>query len=354
MAASALGVDEVGKNHRRGPVLLAFFCVTFLLSCAKKDLADERYLIQVDGKTMGSTYSVKALAPEALEGADKALAAEIDAALATYNLVMSTYIDGSEISRVNGMPVGEWIAISDALQEILQLSQRISAKSGGAFDITVGPLVNLWGFGPEEREAPPGDDQVAVVRSLVGYEKLVLATGKLKKRADLYLDLSAIAKGHATDLVASLLESKNIRDYMVEIGGELKIRGRNPRGESWIIGIEKPALGREGAMQAVSGDNIAIATSGDYRNYYEAAGVRVSHTIDPVSGFPIRHNLASVTVIAARGGVADAYATAINVLGPEAGYALALRENLAAFFIIRNNGAFTVKYTAEFERYMVQ
>ncbi len=312
---------------------------------------------------MGTTYSVKVLAPESrldqaamtqVTMAQARLAEVIDQRLLVFNQHMSTYISDSELSLLNQATLDTWLPISPMMLEVLQTSRRVYQQSEGAFDITVGPLVNVWGFGPEDRASTPSLQEVQQAREHVGMQHVLLDGEQLKKTAPVYMDLSAVAKGFATDVLARLLESHGFYDYMVEIGGELKIRGRNPRGSTWVIGIEKPTFGRSGSVQALTGDNVAIATSGDYRNYYEQDGKRVSHTIDPLTGAPITHALVSVTVVSASGALADAYATALNVLGPERARAMAERENLAAFFVVREGESYQLSFTEPFKQYMVK
>lgn len=344
------------KNKKR-PVYLAFFCFVamfFLPACSQKLSNDDRKALEFSGVTMGTTYAIKIVTSGAVSVDRDGLSQKIEKTLIEFNQVMSTYIDDSELSLFNTSPVGEWFDLSPELGEVIRLSETVYRQSSGAFDITIGPLVNLWGFGPEDTQSLPSETDLDNAKGTVGFQYVELSERKIRKQKNVYLDLSAIAKGHATDVIAQLLEKHHIENYIVEIGGELKIRGRNAKGRVWTIGIENPTFGRTGAVQAISGDNIAIATSGDYRNFYENSGERVSHTIDPVSGRPIQHDLASVTVITESGGLADAYATAINVLGPEKGRALAEREGLAVFLVIRYGKKYRVDYTEQFKQYMVE
>ena len=305
---------------------------------------------------MGTQYRVKWVAGGSAVDPVR-LQQQVDQKLVWINSIMSTYIDDSELSLVNQGPVNEWITVTAPLFEVLRLSQEISIQSSGAFDITVGPLVNRWGFGPDEiQQKLPSEQEIATLRERVGYRHLELDSGidnfRLKKHADIYLDLSAIAKGYATDVLAELLFDQGIQNFLIEIGGELRLAGLNADGEDWRIGVEQPTLLHQGAVAAVQVTDAGVATSGDYRNYYEVDGVRFSHTINPATGRPITHALVSVTVIAASGALADAYATAINVKGPEQGYQFALEKQLAAYFIIRDGDAFGLKYTPQFEHYL--
>ncbi len=355
------------------PVTLAFFCCLYGVLLAGCDPSSNTPSPSVDsikdaqkvkaypsahlvGNTMGTTYSVKVVLEEGvdLEGEKAKLQKNLDLVLAAVNQQMSTYISNSELSRINKSDVGQKVSVSEPLAEILRISLEVYRTSSGAFDVTVGPLVNIWGFGPDEVDQAPSAEAIAKARSVVGmYYLLVDEDSNLTKHKDIYIDLSAIAKGYATDVMAKLLDDSGYPNYMVEIGGELKIKGHNPKGKPWTIGVEKPTLKRSGAVQGVRGNDVAIATSGDYRNYYEKDGERVSHTIDPNTGRPIDHSLASVTVITKSGAYADAYATALNVLGPEKGLALANELDLAAYFIIRDKDAFRVEYTDQFKLYMV-
>ena len=224
---------------------------------------------------------------------------------------------------------------------VLEMAQDISERSGGAFDITVGPLVNLYGFGPDPKvESLPTDKQIDALRNRIGYKKLHLdSTAKTlrKDHPQMYVDLSAIAKGFAVDLIAEHLNTLNIENYMVEIGGEVRTRGQNRDSKPWQIAIEKPNQGQRAIHRVIGLRNMAMATSGDYRNYYLAEdGSRISHTIDPRTARPVKHNTASVTVLEASSARADALATAMMVLGPDAGLELAERESLAVLFLIRS------------------
>lgn len=340
---------------KKRPVLLAFFCLFFLVACSKQSNIDSNKVLWVfNGATMGTTYSVKVSVDSDVPQKEKQLAEEIQTALIEFNQSMSTYIEDSELSLINKASKDEWLPLSDSLATVLDMSAAIFIQSNGAFDVTVGPLVNLWGFGPESITHVPSDPDIEKVKRRIGMRLIQRKGQSLKKLGDVYIDLSAVAKGYATDVIAELLESHNIYDYMVEIGGELKIRGNSTKGKTWTIGIEKPSLGHTGALQKLTGDNIAIATSGDYRNYYERGGVRISHTIDPVTGKPINHKLVSVTVVTESGGYADAYATALNVLGPEKGLDLAEQQKLAAFFIIRDGESFRFEQTKLFQKYTVE
>ncbi|WP_245792253.1 FAD:protein FMN transferase [Teredinibacter waterburyi] len=304
---------------------------------------------------MGTTYHITVVA-DAKPVIDPArLKRDVDELLSDFNQVMSTYIPDSELSRLNKAPVNAAVVVSPKLFDILNLSHQISIRTKGSFDTTVGPIVNLWGFGPEEREEKqPSAEQVAAARQNVGFRfvELEIDTYAVRKSRAVYIDLSAIAKGAGADEIAGLLLNRGIANYMIEVGGELHVAGVSPRGKPWRIGVEQPSLAQTGVAQAISIEAGGIATSGDYRNYFEIDGERFSHTIDPATAAPITHNLASVTVVANNSAEADAMATALNVMGPVKGYDFALKENIAAYFLVREDEAFTAKYTAQFEQYL--
>ena len=344
----------------RGITLLALLAVVvwiILQSFRRAPYAtNPEGLHEFTGQTMGSTYSVKVVVPPErwaaiAENVGPAIQAELD----LVNGRMSTYRPDSELSRFNQFAETTPFSMSRETIEVFQLAQQVSEASGGAFDVTVGPLVNAWGFGPEERSLQgPSDEELAKLRERVGYHMLEIdaaASTVRKARPDIYCDLGAVAPGYAVDRVAEALERLGINNYMIEVGGEVRTRG-DKGGGGWHIGIERPESGFQEAIYkriAMSPEGMAMATSGDYRNYYEVAGVRLSHTIDPKTGRPIAHHLASVTVLAATCAVADAYATAINVLGPEKGYDLAVNQQLAALLIIRTDtDQYTEKATPAF------
>ena len=278
---------------------------------------------------------------------------EINALLAEVNRQMSTYQSDSEISQFNRLQSTEWVGVSSDFVYVLNIAQTISKWSDGAFDITVGPLVNLWGFGPEAvPERIPSADSIAVRMAWSGYDKIEVANDAIKKSVpEVYCDLSAVAKGFGVDRVASYLDSLDIHHYFIEIGGELRTKGYNHLGQLWRVGIASPVGGR--LRKALSMDNMSMATSGDYHNYFEKDGLRYSHTIDPRTGRPIAHRLASVTVIHNECAYADGLATAINVMGAEKGLAFAQQHDLAVFMIVRDdegNEGFVEKMTPQFRK----
>lgn len=330
-------------------MLLAVFV---LAGC---DLLYQESVVGFEGQTMGTSYSVKWVDKNTARV--QALQHRADLALLELNQQMSTYIPDSEISTFNAMPGASELQVSDALAFVVAESLRISQDSGGAFDPTVGPLVNLWGFGPNGRiETAPTDQEIEAVRSKVGYAKISLLENptRLKKEGDQYLDLSAIAKGYGVDMLAELLEAQGIMNYLVEIGGELRAKGVKPEGEHWRIAIESPVSSERSIGRIINVKDIGIATSGDYRNYFEEKGVRFSHTIDPATARPINHRLASVTVLSETCAEADALATTLMVMGDEAGFKFAKEKGIAAYFIVKdaNSDDFIEMATDPFEQYV--
>ncbi|MCA9733506.1 MAG: FAD:protein FMN transferase [Deferribacteres bacterium] len=311
--------------------------------------------IEMDGLTMGTSYMVKVVAsPEqASPGSQTQLQKEIDALLHRVDKEqMSTYSKTSELSQFNQYKQKEWFPISSELALVVVQSHEIFQQTGGAFDITVGPLVNLWGFGPAKQQSTvPSEAAIAECMLLVGQNHVSVRTDPpaLKKdNVDIYCDLSAIAKGFAVDAVAEYLVDAGFANYLVEIGGEVRAGGTKANGETWRIGIATPTQSG-GIQKVVHLDNTGMATSGDYFNYFEKDGKRYSHTIDPVTGRPITHKLASVTVIHPSCMTADGYATAIDVMGPEKGFEFAQERNLAVFMIVRTDKGFVEKLTPEFK-----
>lgn len=308
-------------------------------------------LLELNGQTMGTSWSVKlVIGPQQAKPAT--LADDIRAALQGVNDEMSTYQADSALSRFNRNPSTDWQSVPKGLAEVVQQAQQISALSDGEYDVTIGPLVNLWGFGPGgRRQHPPAQEEIDAARAQVGFDQLQARTEApaLKKSiADLYVDLSSIAKGYGVDRVADLIERNGYPDYLVEIGGELRAGGHNVQGKRWQIAVEKPdEAGRE-VQQVIPLSQAAIATSGDYRNFFVDNGRRYSHTIDPASGQPIKHSLASVSVLAKTCMLADGLATAFMALGPQRGLLLAQQQDIAALFILRTDTGFKVEASSAF------
>ncbi|MFC1521240.1 FAD:protein FMN transferase [Elusimicrobiota bacterium] len=280
-----------------------------------------------EGKTMGTTYHIILTAAEITNGSLEDLKKDVQALLDHLDKdLMSTYSKKSEISRFNRIRNTEPFPVSVETAEVVRLALAISHDTNGAFDPTVGSLVRLWGFGSEKKPSKvPTDAQIKAKKNIVGYKRLHVQNSPLalvKDRSNMKIDLAAIAKGYCADAVASLLKDKGYEDYFVEIGGEVAAYGKNHRNEYWNVGIERPEAGRmpgEKLHKVVVVKNGAVATSGNYRNFFIQNGKRYSHIIDPHTGSPVTHMLASAAVIAPTCREADAVATALMVLGTQKG-----------------------------------
>lgn len=325
--------------------IIAIFVVLMgLLSCA--DVPPKR--ISLSGATMGTTYSLVYLPDDKVSIEKHALQSQIDARLVAINQVASTYLDNSELSQLNRHIEADVVSLSDDLYFLLQESITLNDITEGALDVTIGPLVNLWGFGPDKQPAQiPTEEQIAEARQRSGIDKLQLTPqGVIKTHPQLYVDLSTIAKGFAVDELAAILESHQIHNYIVEIGGELRVKGVKELGDPWRIAIEKPISEEKAVQNIIEPGTNAVATSGDYRNFYEQDGIRYSHIINPKTGFPISHRLVSVTVFHPSCALADGLATGFMVLGQDKGLTVANKHGIAALFIEKTiEGEFVESYS---------
>jgi thiamine biosynthesis lipoprotein len=306
------------------------------------------------GPTMGTTYTLRGTDCGAVDCAD--IEQAINKRLTQLTQRLSHYDPDSELSRFNAHRGTDWLTVSDDLAGVVDYAQSISRLSDGAFDISVGPAVDAWGFGPGESvDGPPDPATIRLLQQHSGYEKLRvrLATPALRKTDPLLrLDLSAIAKGYAVDQLAYLLESSGVRNYLVEIGGELRTAGVRADGKPWRIGIQQPGGDAEIEFVVLPGDS-AVATSGDYQNFYMLDERRISHTIDPATGAPVEQGLASATVVAPDAMQADALATALMVMGPEAAHRFAERHDIAALLLVRTANGLRPVMSASFEPYLL-
>ena len=315
--------------------------------------SDDKLLSSYDlrGNTMGTTYLVTLIAPPADTNLEQ-LQISIQGKLEHIENIASTYRSDSELSLFNANPSTNWVAVNPEFCDMIAAAQDVSETPGGAFDITVGPLVNLWGFGPPKSEQElPTDEEVAAARLKVGNMKLQTdcEQSMLRKTiADVYVDLSGWAKGYAVDEVAALLDASQLTNYLVEIGGELRLSGHNAEQQKFAIAVEKPLQNNTMDYSIVRLSDVAVATSGDYRNFYEHDGQRYSHTIDPRTGRPVTHDLAGVTVVTESTAYADAMATALLVLGPEEGHELAEQLDLASYFLVRTDQGIEEITTSQF------
>lgn len=328
---------------------LTFLPCLLLIACQPAETVHS-----FSGHVMGTSWSVKLVA----QRADHGLGQGLQAALDDINDKMSTYQSDSELSRFNQLQEAGCLAVSADTRTVVAAALEISQQTGGAFDVTVGPLVNLWGFGPDFKpEQIPDEATLAALRADTGYQHLRIEGEQLcKDRGGIYVDLSAIAKGYGVDAAARYLQSQGIENFLVEVGGELYARGNKPGGEAWRIGIETPRADRREVFEntIVPLIDVGAATSGDYRNYFEQDGVRYSHTIDPRTGHPIRHTLASVTVLAPNSMLADAWATTFMVLGPEDGLKLAEELKFPVLMLVRTGEGFASHQSSAYTQYMAQ
>ncbi|PID59678.1 MAG: FAD:protein FMN transferase ApbE [Ignavibacteriae bacterium] len=328
---------------------ILFFLVIIFPGCSQQEVLKS---YEFTGTTMGTIYSIKII--EKKEASDlESLKIKIDSLLIQVNLQMSTYIDSSEISQFNMLKDTTWFNVSKDFSLVMNQALRISKLTNGYYDVTVGPLVNLWGFGTDRKtKIIPTDEEINIAKKKIGYNYLKVDTVnfKIKKtNKNLYCDLSSIAKGFGVDKVGEFLEEQGLFNYMVEIGGEVRTKGKNQFSEKWHIGISNPNA--TDLQQVVNLSGESIATSGDYLNYFEKDGIRYSHLINPKTGKPITHNLASVSVIHEECTIADAFATVIDIMGPEKGMELAQKEKLSVFMIVRKKNKFIELSTKSFEKY---
>ena len=354
---------------------LILVSLLFLWGCSQS----EQYL-KIQGSIFGTNYHITYRDPST--GVNKAIIeGEVTQRLNTLDYIFSTYKKDSELSQFNQLPetafqpkspvikgdhladhrsnntnISSSIMVSSEFIEVLSLSQKIYQQSNQAFNPAIGPLVNLWGFGPklstDNFKSQPSSDLIQQALTAIDFSSVKNHERQLYKTSNVYIDFSAVAKGYAVDQLAALLKSHNIEHFMIEIGGELVTSGVNPKGNAWRIGVEKPT-GLVGEISDVLNlHNAAVATSGDYRNYFDIDGQRYSHTIDPRTGYPVNHALASVTVIAESSASADAWATAFMVLGEKDGVQLAEQYNISSLFIYRDRDKYTAKQVAGFSQYL--
>jgi thiamine biosynthesis lipoprotein len=309
--------------------------------------------VVLTGPTMGTTWTLRVVPGEA-QADPEALRRLVQEALDEVDAAMSTYRPDSAVSRFNASTSTDWIGVPASLAALVGEALEIGLLTGGAFDITVSPVVALWGFGSAApRATPPTDREIAAAQATTGQRHLAARADPpaLRKSVPgLTLDLDSIAPGYAVDLVADRLEAAGQTRYMIEIGGELRVLGRNAQGQRWRIGIERPEASERAVALVLNVAEGAVSTSGDYRDYFESAGVRYSHTLDPRSGRPVAHGLASVTVLRPTAAEADGLATALTVLGPSEGFELAERMGWAALFIERTTEGFRHRETGAFKR----
>ena len=309
---------------------------------------------------MGTVYNIKIISKPLKSYLHSEIQTSIDSSLKQVNQKMSTYIEDSEISRFNNHQSTKGFKVSTEFVKVLNEALNIYQLSNGAFDITVNPLVNLWGFGSGKKVTTiPSEKKIQEILKKIGSDQInIVDENTIKKNIpELEIDLGAIAKGYGVDVVAQVISNYNFDDFMVEIGGEVFVKGRNHRNENWRIGIDKPkylALPGEDLQNILSISNVGMATSGDYRNFIEYEGKIYSHTINPRTGKPVDHNLASVTIIAPTCIKADALATAVLVMGSEKGLQLIESlENIEGYLINRLDAdKFEAVSSSGFKKYL--
>jgi len=319
--------------------------ITLLSACGNGDSLEN-----ITGPTMGSTYSIKYVRQAGLPAA-AGVQVEVETILAEVDRQLSTYRSDSDIERFNQLPANRCQAMPPSVLELVRVGEQLSEQSDGSYDLTVEPLLNLWGFGPQARdEKVPSAVALAEVRQRVGHGHLRIEGNQLCKDAAVEVDFNSIAAGYAVDLIAARLEALGIHNYLAEATGELKAAGSKLDGSPWRIALEEPRDDRQVAERIVTIDGYGLSTSGDYRNYFEQGGQRYSHTFDARTGAPVAHALASVTVIHPSAMMADGLSTLLLILGPERGWDYAQKHDIAAFFVIRADTGFVTRTSQAFER----
>ncbi|MEM6384514.1 MAG: FAD:protein FMN transferase [Pseudomonadota bacterium] len=313
-----------------------------------------RDVSEVSGLTMGTTYKVVVI-DDGIGISESELRSAIDLALLDVNKQLSNWDQSSEISQFNARSGTDDVTVSPALSEVMRAAEAVNVASRGTFDTTIGPLIELWGFGASGSQRMPSADQIASAKLRAGHANTlqVGASTLRKRRPDSQVYLSAIGKGYGADQIGRAVETLGAQNYMVEIGGDLYASGSNPSGLPWQIGIERPSALSGGVIDVVGVSGVGLASSGDYRNYFERDGERYSHIIDPTTGRPITHKTASATVLADNAMLADAWATAMLILGRGRGLEIADENGIGVLFVERDTNAeglqFTTQANARFE-----
>lgn len=324
--------------------------VFFLLCGALSGCGNSDSMESFGGPTMGSTYSVKYVHREGLP-TPKDVQVEVEKILIEVDQQMSTYRSDSDIERFNDLPANRCQKMPAPVLKLVRVGEQLSEQSEGSYDLTVEPLLNLWGFGPQAREEKvPSAQALAEVRQRVGYQHLRIDRDQLCKDAAVEVDFNSIAAGYAVDTIAAKLDAMGIHNYLAEATGELKAAGKKLDGSPWRIALEEPRDDQQVAQKVIAVDGYGVSTSGDYRNYFQQDGRRYSHTFDARTGAPILHTLASVTVIHPSALMADGLSTLLLILGPERGWDYAQAHDIGAFFVIRADTGFVTRTNQAFER----
>ncbi|MBW6392951.1 FAD:protein FMN transferase [Billgrantia antri] len=341
-------------NLKLRSIVVVLLCLVAFAGCSESDRPLSSP-VRLEGSIFGSFYQVT-IADSLTQGQARDLEQGLVEVLEQVDASMSIYRDDSELMAFNQAPLGEWQPLSNELIEVLAISQSVAEASGGAFDVTMGGLVNLWSFGSEARPREVPEDETLQARlAEIGPDSIEVDETALQARRlrDVFVDLGGVAKGHATDRVAAYLNTEGVEHYLVNLGGDLITRGyRDGDGEPWRIGIEAPLDDRQEATHIVPLHDISVATSGDYRNYFEESGQRFSHTIDPRTGRPIEHRVASASVFHPSNAWADAWATVMMVLGEEEGLALAREQGLKVLLLVREDEGWSSLASPAFADYV--
>jgi FAD:protein FMN transferase len=306
----------------------------------------------ISGQTMGSAWTAKLAGP--LPVSVEELRAGAQAQFDAVNLALSTYRPDSDLSRFNADDSGDWVVVSGELGEVLAYALSLAEASGGAYDVTVGPLVNLWGFGPDpSTNHVPDAAAIDAARARVGWRgvEVDLANHRARKRPGMRVDLSSLGKGRGVDRVAEYLDAKGVAHYLIDLSGKLRARGRNARGAPWRVAVERPAADVTSVVPDVEPAVVelhdeSVATAGDYRRFFESGGKHYSHIIDPRTGFPVTHSTVSATAISFQCMQADALATVMMVMPPAKAMALAERERLRVLLITHVEARYQVQRSA--------
>lgn len=342
------GVSGIGRENR--DLLIRRWGIFLVLAGMLSGCGSDDAMESFGGPTMGSTYSIKYVRHAGLPG-PAAVQVEVERLLVDVDRQLSTYRSDSDIERFNQLPANSCQKMPPSVLELVRVGEQLSSQSDGSFDLTVEPLLNLWGFGPQAREEKvPTAQALAEVRQRVGHRHLRIEGDELCKDAAVEVDFNSIAAGYAVDLIAARLEALGIHNYLAEATGELKAVGKKLDGSPWRIALEEPRDDQQVAERIVAIDGYGLSTSGDYRNYFVQGGQRFSHTFDARTGAPVSHTLASVTVIHPSALMADGLSTLLLILGPERGWDYAEKHDIGAFFVIRADTGFVTRTSHAFER----
>ncbi|MBU2513060.1 FAD:protein FMN transferase [bacterium] len=327
------------------------FLIIILGSCTK----DKVEPVEIVGSALGTVFSIKLVSIPADVNVSS-LQFKIEELLTQIDSFMSVFYPTSEISRFNDTKSTDWFNLSPEVSRVIAESLQISEETGGAFDFTIGNQIELWGFGRSAATGKiPDESKIQTALQTSGYQKFLISKDRSSIRKNdpgLSINLSASAKGYAVDRVAQLLEENKIFSYLVEIGGEIKTKGKKNGAKPWLVAIERPDVNKRSIQKILKLGNDSMATSGDYRNFFEIENQRFSHTIDPKTGWPVNNEIASVSVIHPSCLKADALATALIVMGFERGFQFAQKHNYRVFWILREQGELVEKYSPEFKPFL--